>query len=337
MSSFILPKRSYGQTGHDSLRQFYVRPYAKQFFIGPVIKQRTVSFQLRNRFDVYKITFRPNHSYSAGIRLHVLGVGTEFTMAIPLATRNKERFGETEVTEFSFNSISKDWLADFYWQRYSGFYFERSWDPVKSSEVHPQLPDMEVINSGFTYTYIFNHEKFSIRSPYQFTEHQTKSRGSFLLGFIFSRFQVTGDSSIVHSSDHDYFGLGVTARSLDFANLSIMPGYSYNFIYKNFFLNLTALGGPAHYWINYAPAVGEKRYDIDVNFASSFRAAVGFNAENYFAGLSYQSNSHHSKYLEARFSSSVSTFRLLAGIRFTERGLLAKRPLDIHNMMKKFQ
>ena len=318
----------FGFGDSDSLRLRYIKTYERQIFFGPVIKQRTLSFQLKNRYDINRITFRPNNSYSAGIRFNIFGIGIEGSLAIPLATRNTVRFGNTDVSEFSFNSISNQWLADFFWQRYTGFYFERSWATLKIKDIHPQAPGLGVMNSGFSYTYIFNHRKFSIRSPYQFTEHQNKSDGSLLLGFVFSRFKIFGDTTIILPSDQIYFGEGVNSTGLDVVNMSLMPGYSYNFIHKNYFLNLTLLTGLAHYWINYDPLNGRKRYDIDLNLAASFRAALGFNGEKYFAGLSFQTQKHQAYYKETRITQSAGSFRLVAGIRFRERGIFTKRLSD---------
>ena len=313
----------------DSLRLFYIKTYERQIFIGPLIRQRTISFQIKNRYDVNKIVFRPNNSYSAGVRFNLFGIGMEGSLAIPLATRNTDRFGSTDVTEFSFNSISNQWLADFFWQRYTGFYYERSWEPLKIADVHPQSPGLGVVNSGFSYTYIFNHRRFSIRSPYQFTEHQSRNSGSFLLGFIFSRFKIFNDTTIVLPGDQFYFGEGVNATNLDVVNMSLMPGYSYNFVHKNYFLNVTLLSGPGHYWINYDPLNSPRRYDIDLNLSASFRAAIGFNGEKYFAGLSFQTQKNQAYYKETRFTKSSSSFRLVAGIRFREKSLFTKRLADL--------
>lgn len=318
----------------DSIRLQHIKVYDRQIFFGPVIKQRSISFQLKNRFDVHRIVYRPNNSYSAGVRFNLFGIGMEGTIAIPLATRNTDRFGSTDVTEFSFNSISKQWLADFYWQRYSGFYYVRSWEQLKLKDSRPLAPDLGVVNSGFSYTYIFNHRKFSIRSPYQFTEHQNRSNGSFLLGFVFSRFKVFNDTTIVLPSDQSYFGEGVNSNRLDVVNMSLMPGYSYTFVHQNYFLNLMLLTGLAHYWINYDPTNGPRRYDIDLNLATSFRAAVGYNGEKYFAGLSFSTQKHQTYYKETRFTQSVSSFRLVAGIRIREKGFFTKRPSDLMKQLK---
>jgi Domain of unknown function (DUF4421) len=313
----------------DSSRRQMVREFPKQIFIGPVIKHRAVSFQLMNAVEPNrKIVFRPNRAYSAGLRLNLFGLAVEGSVAIPIAEKNLERFGTSQVSDFLFNTMSRKWMADFTRQRYSGFYFERSWLPLTFREVHPQRPDIEVKNAAVNFTYIFNNARFSIRAPFQFTERQTRSGGSFLLGFNFSRVQVRGSSDIIGLTDQAMFGDGGDARLLSLAAIGFLPGYSYNVVFKDYFFNVTALAGPAHYWISFKGDTGPRHYDIDMNLSTSFRAGIGYNGEQFFYGLSFGANGIQSRWLDTQFSSSVNTFRLVAGMRFMEKGFLTKRVSD---------
>jgi hypothetical protein len=80
--------------------------------------------------------------------------------------------------------------------------------------------------------------------------------------------------------------------------------------------------------------VGAKHYDIDLNMAVSFRAGLGFNGERYFAGLSYQNQKHQAYYKEMRITKSVSSFRLVAGMRFREKGFFKKRISDFTKQLE---
>lgn len=329
---FSQSSRAFAQS--DSLRDQYINEFSKLIFVGPLIKHRSVSFQLTNRLDrSKKITFRPNNSYSTGFRLNLFGIGLEASVAIPIARKNSDRYGNSDVSDLYFNSFSRKWMADFTRQRYSGFYFERSWQPLPAWESRDQRKDVEIRNSALNFTYIFNNKKFSIRSPFQFNEHQIKSSGSFLFGFVFSKFQVSGDSSITWENDKPMFSDGSDFRYLDIVTLGLMPGYSYNLIHRNFFLNMTGLVGPSHHWVKYGTAENFRHYDIDFNLAASFRAALGYNGANFFAGISYSATANHSRLLETQFSSSIRTFRLVAGIRFKERGIFTKRVTDLYKAL----
>jgi len=318
-------------SGTDSLRLQYIKPFERQFFIGPVIKQRSVSFQLANVNDrSKKIIYFPNNAYSAGVRVNLFGIGMEGTFAVPIARKNMERYGGSEVSDFNFISFSKNWMADFSRQHYSGFYFNRSWFPLPGKAVHPQRPDLEVRNSGLSFTYIFNNRKFSMRSPYQFTEQQIRSRGSFLLGFTFSRFRLGGETEIIiNNTDQVFFGDGRDARQMNLVVMGLSPGYGYNLVYKKYFLNLSVQLGPAHNWVSYQSVDGSKHYDIDLNFTASYHAAIGFNGDKYFMGLGFISRNNQARLLETQISSSGSSFRLVAGARFEERGIFKKRISDL--------
>ena len=251
-------------------------------------------------------------------------------MAIPVAKKNSERYGESDVSDLYFNSFSRKWMADFTRQRYSGFYFERSWQPLTALENRAQRSDVEIQNSALNFTYIFNNKKFSIRAPFQFNEHQKRSSGSFLFGFNVSKFQVSGDSAITWPNDKLMFSEGSDFRYLDIVSLGLLPGYSYNLILRNYFLNLTALVGPSHYWVKYGTVENVRHYDIDFNLAASFRAALGYNGEHFFAGISFSTNTNQSRLLETLFSSSIQTFRLVGGMRFKEKGIFKKRISDLY-------
>jgi hypothetical protein len=318
----------------DSLRMHFVKRYDKQFFIGPVLRQRTVSFQLQNRFDKNnKITYRPNNEYNAGIRMHLFGIGLEGSVSIPWAKKSAARLGGSEVFDISFNSIGEKWISEFSYQRYNGLYLKPSWLGLKSDDVFPQRPDLEVRSTSFATMYIFNHRKFSEEAPYLFTEHQNNSSGSFLFGLIYSKFTVSSQLPIISEEDQTYFRSGADARHLDFVSFSLMPGYSYTFVHKNIFLNLTAQGGLAHYWINFQTMGGGNHYDIDINLSAAYRVALGYNGDNFFYGITFNSRNTRSEVLETNFSATSSTFRILAGLRIKEKGIFAKRLTDLEKLV----
>jgi len=311
----------------DSARLRYIKPFEHQIFIGSVLKQRTLSFQMTNAQERKSwVRYVPNNTYSAGVRLNLFGVGLEGAVAIPLARKNVERFGSSAVREFQGNLFTKKWFADFFWQRTDGFYERRSWVPLSSKDVHPQRSDLGLLNSGLSFTYIFNNGKYSMRAPYQFSEHQLKSGGSVMMGFIVNRIKIESEQTIIDTADQPYFSLGQDARSMDFVTASIAMGYGYTIIYQDIFLNVTGLIGPSHHWMKYRS--DQSHYDIDLNVYATYFAALGYNGERIFCGITFSSRNTQVRMLETSVSSARNTFRLVAGVRFMEKGFFTKRPKD---------
>jgi hypothetical protein len=312
----------------DSARLRFIKPFEHQVFVGAVLKQRTLSIQMTNAQQRKNwVRYVPNNTYSAGVRLNLFGVGLEAAVAIPLARKNVERFGSSAVREFQGNSFTKKWFADFFWQRTDGFYVRRSWVPLTSKDVHAQRNDLELMNSGLSFTYIFNHGKYSMRAPYQFSEHQLKSGGSVMTGFIVNRIKIESEQAIIDVADQSYFLLGQDARSVDFVSASMAIGYGYTLIHKDIFFNVSGLVGPSHHWMKYRS--DRSHYDIDLNIYATYFAALGYNGERIFCGMTFSSRNTQVRMLETSVSSARNTFRLVAGVRFMEKGFFTKRPKNI--------
>jgi hypothetical protein len=319
-------------TVSDSSRLLFIRPFEHQFFVGAVLKQRSVSFQFTNATNRKNwVRYVPNNTYTAGIRVNLFGIGIEGGVSVPIAQKSAERFGSSATKEFQGNAFTKRWFADFHWQQYEGFYTKRSWIKLSSKEIHPQRDDLVLNTSGISFTYIFNQDKYTMRAPYQFSERQLKSGGSFMLGFVMNRFKISGDGSILSDTDQAYFALGADVRSTDYATAALVVGYT--FIHKDFFLNVTSLAGPSHNWMKYTTDQ-QSHYDIDLNLNATYFAAIGYNGERSFIGMTFHSKNTQVRMLETSVSNTQNSFRLIAGYRFYEKGLFKKRPKDAIKFMK---
>lgn len=318
----------------DSARFQHIKPFERQIFVGPALRQRTTLFQFTNVLNKNWIRYIPNNSYGVGLRLTIFGVGMEWSYAVPFARRNVERFGTSAVRDFQFNSFTSKWFADFYVQRYSGFYSKRSWAPLTSKDVHPQRDDLGLRTWGLSFTYLFNNGRYSMRAPYQFSEHQLKSSGSFMFGLAVNRFFVSGNGTIILQADQPYFSPEFKATTAQFVTAALTAGYGYTLVHRHYFINFTALAGPAHHWMQYESSAG-MHYDIYVNLYASYAAAIGYNGDRSFIGVTYQSKNAQGHILSTSVSNNVSTFRLVAGIRFHEKGFLRLRPRNAFPFMQK--
>src|SRR5690606_37409982 len=109
--------------------------------------------------------------------------------------RSTYLYGSSTARDFQVNALSKKWGADFFHQRYSGFYYEDEEKIQLPGTPFPQRPDVAARNVGLTGLYVFNDTKFSLRSAFNFAARQIKGGGSFLLSGTINSFKLAADSA----------------------------------------------------------------------------------------------------------------------------------------------
>lgn len=314
----------------DSTRVDFVESYTRYFFLGPLVKKNNLEFDIISADDAKKsYTFKANHTYSLGFNLNLFDVNLGIVFAVPLDTKSEQLYGSSDVSDLQLTAISRKWFADAYYQKYNGFYVQSPDVVIPTGQPFPQRPDLVTRNLGMSFAYIFNHEKFSLRAPYLFSERQKVSKGSFLLSYVLSSFTMEADSALIPSSRWNEWGAGASVNEVRFTSLGLAPGYSQTFVIKKFFLNMTLALGPAHYWVLYKEADRPAQNDIRIDFYSLGRVGIGYNGERFFSGISVTSQSRSLTYERTTFQNSISTVRLVAGFRFLEQGFLKRKATDL--------
>lgn len=321
--------KSKAKSQRDSIRAKYVKTFPDHFFVWPVIKRRTLNVEAQSLLnDNHRIAFKPNNSVSIGMGCYVFEVAVEVAFAVPIQEQSTYKYGKTDASDLQLNIIGKYWGLDVYRQKYEGFYMDDSLSPLSNDEPFPQRSDIATRNFGVTGMYAFNRDKFSLRSSFNFAEQQLYSRGSWFVTSTLNSFKMDGDSVIISIDDPERFSKVSDFVSLRYTTLGVAPGYSHNFIYKNFFLNLTLGIGPAHNWIYLKRSTGVEEYGIAINSISTLRFGIGYNADRFFGGIAFVNQSRSIKIEDFRVTNSSNFFRMLIGYRFKEFGFLKKRAVD---------
>ena len=314
----------------DSLRHYYIKRFPEYFFVYPVFRQGSLNFELAKSDRSAALKYKPNNTYSVGVGFYLFEVGLEFGFAIPLKEKSLERYGESKSRDIQANLLAKRWGVDIFFQKYRGFYLVDDDNLPEQDAPYPQRPDISTKNFGLTGHYVFNNQKFSFRSAYNFSERQLYSKGSFLLVAGINTFRVSADSSVVNHTRQIDFGGDVDFTRLRYTTFAIAPGYTYNMTYKNFFLNTTLCIGPSHHWINYdLENNGQVHNGLDVNSFIAARVAIGYNGYRMFGGISFISQGSSVKFEDVRFSNNNGVFKVVMGYRFKEFGVLKRRALDM--------
>lgn len=325
---YLLATQLKAQETYDSLRAYYIQEYTDRFMVWPVLKQRSLSFSVRDRRQLkQRIDFYPNTSFTLGVGAYLFETVIEVTFAIPLDEKRKAIYGESTARDLQVNMLSKKFAGDIYYQKYSGFYIDDKRISVPSGAPFTQRADIVTRNFGIGGIYVFNNRKFSLRSAFNYVDRQVHSRGSFIIGAAINSFKLTADSVVLTPSALPAFGEGSAFELIRGTTLSIAPGYSYTLVWRKFFVNGTFALGPAHHWIRYREG-NSVEDDITINTASIVRLGLGYNSDRYFGGLGFSAQSRAVNFGDTRFINTTSMFRAVVGYRFKEFGILKKRAID---------
>lgn len=311
-----------------SLRSTYIKDFPDDFFVWPLLKQRTTSFEVALQKDRnQRLTYKPNNSFGLGAGIYAFGIGAEFTFAIQPKQELQYTYGHSSATDLQLNLLSKRWGMDVFTQHYAGFYVTDPNKTIPAGTPFPQRPDISTWNTGLNGIYVFNKNKYSLRAAYNFSEKQLRSGGSFLLSGTLNTFSLRADSAVYGLNYEAVLGANSAFQKLDYTTLSVAPGYGHTFVYKNLFLNASLSVGPAHHWVYYQ-SHGVDYNSTTVNTFFDARFAVGYNGDKFFMGVTFVSQARNMKFQLIDFTNSSSTFRFLVGYRFREYGVLKKNVWD---------
>ncbi|MCU0420682.1 MAG: DUF4421 domain-containing protein [Cyclobacteriaceae bacterium] len=308
-------------SSHDSLSAHFIRRFPDHFNVWGVLKSRSLGFDARNINTNEVVRYRPNSRTSLGVGVYLFEVAAELAFAVPEDQASTAKFGDTDVRDLQLNVIGKFWGVDAYWQRYEGFYLDDA--SRATNNVFPQRADIESRNFGLSGFYVFDRNRFSLRSAYNFSEQQLKNRGSWMIIGTINSFRISGDSSLRSGSDVD-----TDFMRMRYTTFGLAPGYSYTYVYQKFFANGTLGFGPAHNWVYVRLANGQEVNNVSINSYAIVRLALGYNSERFFGGVGFSLQSRNLRVDDIRYSNSTSIVKLMLGYRFREFGFLKKRAVD---------
>ncbi|HZY81677.1 MAG TPA: DUF4421 family protein [Cyclobacteriaceae bacterium] len=309
----------------DTLRGKYIKRYPDYFFVWPVLKHRSMSFDVSSdRRPDDNLSFLPNNSYSFGVGAYLFDVSAEVSLSIPLDEKSTERFGISEARDLSTSLMGRYWAVDAFVQRYESFYLSNPVPNIPANKPFPLRPDITLTNFGVTGMYVFNKNKFSLWSAYNFSERQLMSKGSALMAWTINNVHLSADSVVLASNYLRRLNTSTNFREIRYATFSVAPGYSYNVIWRKLFFNISLAVGPAHHWVYYVGSDGVPHYDISINSFVDTRVALGYSSDRWFGGITFVSQARAVKFEEITLQTQSQSFRMVVGYRILEKGLLKK-------------
>lgn len=319
-------ERDSTKTGnHDST--VYIVDFQDKFYIKPLVTVRSLNLDFRDENEnIDDITYSATTNAYLGLGIYLFDIGLEVSFRLPNESQDPTTYGETDVLDFQTNIYGRKWGGDLAFQRYSGFFLEQPGDHLASwqqGDPYPQRPDLSMSNSQLNVFYIFNHNRFSYRSAFNQADMQTRSAGSFLLGLSTSTFSFSADSTLIPQESRDSFAEDAIVSGARFTVLGLLPGYAHNFIYKQFYLNVSLSVGPAHLWTRYTTEDRE-RNEIGIQPILNLRSAIGYNSDSFFGGISVVNHAVSNQIDNLDIRGSSGNVKFFVGYRFQEKGFLAK-------------
>jgi hypothetical protein len=329
LALIIFVFQAHAQKTTDSTRERYIKRFPDYFFIWPVVKQRSTSFDIENLPNkTEKLSYKPNGNYGLGWGMYIFEVGFELTFSVQPKQSTQYLYGHSRVSDLQANILGKNWGLDLFTQNYNGFYRSDKNITIPPNTPYPQRPDISTWNTGINGIYLFNKNRYSIRAAYNFSERQVKSGGSFLLSGTLNTFSLRADSAVYGSKYESKFGAPADFSKLDYTTFSVAPGYAHTFVLKSFFFNTSLSIGPANHWVHYQSVVGTKD-EVVLNSFVDFRLAIGYNGDRFFTGVNFITQARNIKLDQVQFTSSNSIFKMVVGYRFREFGILKKKASDL--------
>lgn len=313
---------------YDSVRSIYVKEFP-DYFNGQIIAtDRLLILNLIGREgEKSRINYAPNDRGYIGLAAYVFDVGIGLSVKVPAAfERDKDKYGSTDFIDLQGNIYGKKWCFDGTFQKYEGFFLNNAVDITpgfESGDNFPQRADLGVMNIIINGIYILNHQKFSFRSGFNQADKQIKSAGSPILLLSASRFGINADSVLIPDNVADDFGNLSEIVDGRFITMSVLPGYAYNLVFRDLFVNINATAGIGlqHQKLDLGND-SRAKYAIEPRF--NFRAALGYDNERFFAGASFLLQRSTINMDGMRINNIAGNYKFFVGYRFKEFGILKK-------------
>ena len=276
------------------------------------------NIEMKNIETTDKLKLKPNGQTNVGLGFNYKWLGLGVSFSLPFMNKDDEIYGETKRFDTQLNIFSRWFGIDAHLQYYKGFYLENPKDFQDwNEEFYPQIGDIEALSLGIAAYYFFNNKNFSYKAAFTRTQIQKKSAGAFILGGFYNLDIALAPSSFVPSqlnnpnlaNDFD-----INAYSTAIIGLSI--GYTYTFVVKRFFINLSLVPGFGARVVKLWAEGTEHKISPSISASITSRVAIGYEGKHLYWGLNIINTTNSYKHEEYEISSSTGNVKLYIGKRF---------------------
>lgn len=283
-------------------------------YITDLYDRFTVRLYGSNKFTRYSlgesgrkedVLYKSNSSYNTGIGFNYRSLALNLGFRAPFFNNDDEEKGKTKFLDLQAYVYARKFNVDFYAQTYKGYYLAQN-DVLSYRPAQPYLlrPDLRTRNVGLNVERIFNSHRYSFRAAYLQNEYQQRSAGTFLAGGGLYYLHVTADSTILPARlDDGPLGETATANAGAFhrsqvASAAVHGGYAHTLVISRhvFLMGQIMVGAGVNYTrlTDAVPSPDEEATGVNIHFNGIARAGLGYQGNEWFAGLYFVTNVGHS-------------------------------------------
>ena len=321
ISIILISTRIYGQIPELPIQTYkydtnYIKNYSNLLAVRLVSPRRTYDFGLKNRNTKDILQYRPNLQSAFGIGFTYRWVAFDITFNPKWNKSKTEKFGETSEFNVKGTLYLKKDLLDIMLRSYRGMHVSNPQDYLNPWDgTYPYRPDIHLVNFNISYTITSNYQKYSPKTTFLLDGRMLKSAGSVLFISSFNATTLKADSSIVPQEYEYAFDPEARITKMQLLLLQQAVGYAYTFIYKKYYLTLSAMPGVSLAFGTIHSDAG-KYNPVSFNFMFESKNGIGYNSRRWYAGLYFIYKYQNIKLQEdLAFNSNLGEWRLFVGYR----------------------
>jgi len=253
----------------------YVNLEKKSFSIRTFLALKTQSFKLKN--EDYGLLYSPNNRLGVGVGFAYYPIILDLAVNIKI---NKEN--SSKRWDFQGELLYKRNLFNLYIQNYTGF--EITGDQMSDVEFRP---DIRSFTAGLSYFRILKADDVSFRSVFAVGAEPKTSIGSFAVGGTTSYYKMTADSSIVPSSQMEYFNDYALINQMLGLNVSINGGYLHVFVLPHRFFVFASLYPGIGISIQEITSIETYTPSNLLNLRLDMQVSTGYNGSRFYSTIGY--------------------------------------------------
>ncbi len=278
----------------------------------------SISIQHPNRL---RSPFHPTADYSTvlpvafGLALDYKWLSLEYSLALPLNQQPSwQRSFRTGITG------KKIWAKTF-WQEYRGL-ANNAIDSLRNPNISNFRQDIYAQMFYFRVMYAFNKNTYSHLASLFQVDRQKKSAGTWALGLSYTKNFIQADSALVQYEQNPAQKSPLDVVRVGSGLVSLQGGYAHTFVFKEkWFIHFSlfpAISMQRNH-VKYADGT-TRRFNLVFGFNNEFQTTLGYNDDNFFAGIKVQNLSFIDNLDENSFYDyGLTQFRLFVGFRLPKK------------------
>jgi len=205
-----------------------------------------------------------------------------------------------------------------YFQAYKGYYNSNPQDFIEwDKDYFPTVDGMQVLSTGLSVFYLFNSEKFSYRAAFVRNEIQTKSAGSFAVGYYFTYDDAQTTNGFIPGEYPDSVRTRFDLVSFNTLSAGISLGYIHSFVYKKrAFLTLAAIPGFGYKRVAATTFTSTEQAENLPAGQLLARSALGYEHRAFYLGVASSVTVRNLDYKDYDLNLATWQVRVFVGKRF---------------------